>query len=195
YWEVPADEPTAIHGEWKPGPGADFFRVLQQELGELPFVAEDLGKIDEDVYELRDQFGLPGMKVIQFAFGEDMPETVNSMHHHTPNSIAYTGTHDNNTSVGWYRQNANEENRSQLERYVGHPVSEEDVHLVLARLAYASVANLAILPLADVLGLDESARLNTPASTASNWTWRLLPEQLTPAIEQRLRELTTVYDR
>lgn len=195
YWEVPADEPTAIRGEWKPGPGADFFTVMQQELGELPFVAEDLGKIDEEVYALRDEFDLPGMRVIQFAFGKDMPETVNSMHHHTPNSIAYTGTHDNNTSVGWFRQDTNDDHRSQLERYVGHPVSEDDVHLVLARLAYASVANLAILPLPDVLGLDESARLNTPASTASNWTWRLLPDQLTPDVEQRLRELTTVYDR
>ncbi|GAB3036245.1 malto-oligosyltrehalose synthase [Spirosoma pulveris] len=195
YWEVAAHEETAIRGEWKPGPGADFFRTVQSELGELPFVAEDLGDIDADVYTLRDEFGLPGMKVIQFAFGEDMPETVDIPHHHTPNAIAYTGTHDNNTSVGWYRQDSSHEHRSQLERYVGHPVSQLDVHLVLGRLVYASVANTAILPLPDVLGLDESARLNTPASDAGNWTWRLLPGQLDPAIEQRLREWTTVYNR
>ncbi|SFC87361.1 malto-oligosyltrehalose synthase [Spirosoma endophyticum] len=195
YWEVHADEHTAKNGEWKPGPGADFFRTIQNELGELPFVAEDLGKIGPDVYALRDEFGLPGMKVIQFGFGKDMPQTVNTLHHHTPNSIAYTGTHDNNTSRGWYRQDTKKEQIRQLERYVGHSVSEDDVHRVLARLAYASVANTVILPLPDVLGLDESARMNTPASAASNWTWRVLPEQLNPAVEEQLREWTTVYDR
>jgi 4-alpha-glucanotransferase len=135
------------------------------------------------------------MKVIQFSFGDNMPETVNSLHHHTPNSIAYTGTHDNNTSRGWYRQDAGHEHRRQLERYVGYPVAEENVHQVLARMVYASVANIAILPLADVLGLDESARINTPASAASNWTWRLRPDQLNPAVEEQLREWVTVYDR
>ncbi|GAB2563753.1 hypothetical protein GCM10027085_64610 [Spirosoma aerophilum] len=195
YWEVPADEETAINGEWIPGPGADFFKVLQRELGELPFIAEDLGKIDKAVYDLRDEFGLPGMKVIQFSFGDNMPETVNSLHHHTPNSIAYTGTHDNNTIRGWYRQDAGHEHRRQLERYVGHPVSEENVHQVLARMVYASVANVTILPMADVLGLDESARINTPASTARNWTWRIVPEQVNAAVEEQLREWVTVYDR
>jgi malto-oligosyltrehalose synthase/4-alpha-glucanotransferase len=195
YWEVQADEQTAQNGEWKPGPGSDFFRTVQNELGELPYVAEDLGIIDQAVYDLRDEFDLPGMEVIQFGFGEDMPEAVNSLHHHIPNSIAYTGTHDNNTSRGWYRQDTKKEQIRQLERYVGHSVSEEDVHRVLARLAYASVAKTVILPLPDVLGLDESARLNTPASTASNWTWRVIPEQLSPAVEEQLREWTTVYDR
>ena len=195
YWEVPASEQSAKNGQWQPGPGPDFFRTVQNALGELPFVAEDLGEIGPDVYALRDEFGLPGMRVLQFSFGEDMPQSVNSVHHHTPHSIAYTGTHDNNTSRGWYRQDTGKEQVRQLERYVGHAVGEEDVHTVLARLAYASVANTVILPMPDVLGLDESARLNTPASNASNWTWRLLPEQLSPAIERQLREWTTVYDR
>jgi len=195
YWEVPASEQTARNGEWKPGPGTDFFRVVKKQLGELPFVAEDLGKIDQAVYDLRDEFDLPGMSVLQFSFGEQMAQTVNSLHHHTPHSIAYTGTHDNNTSRGWYRQDAKKEQIHQLERYVGHSVSEDDVHRVLARLAYASVANTAILPLSDVLGLDETARLNTPASGSSNWTWRVMPEQLSPAIEAQLREWTTIYDR
>ena len=195
YWEVPASEQSAKNGQWQPGPGADFFRTVQRKLGELPFVAEDLGEIGPDVYALRDEFGLPGMRVLQFSFGEDMPQSVNSVHHHTPHSVAYTGTHDNNTSRGWYRQDTGKEQVRQLERYVGHAVGEADVHVELARMAYGSVANTVILPLPDVLGLDESARLNTPATSASNWTWRLLPEQLNPAIEHQLREWTTVYDR
>ncbi|QJW90436.1 malto-oligosyltrehalose synthase [Spirosoma taeanense] len=195
YWEVPASEQTAVNGTWKPGPGADFFSVLRQEFGELPFVAEDLGQINEAVYELRDEFGLPGMKVLQFAFGDEMPKSINTPHNHTLNSIAYTGTHDNNTSRGWYRQDKEKAQSRQLERYVGLPVTEENVHLILGRLAYASVAQTAILPLQDVLGLDESARLNTPATTERNWTWRLLPDQLSPAIEEQLREWTTVYNR
>jgi 4-alpha-glucanotransferase len=195
YWEVPAGEPTAVNGAWKPGPGADFFRVLQTELGELPFVAEDLGKINQAVYTLRDQFELPGMHVIQFAFGKDMPKSVNSLHHHTVNSIAYTGTHDNNTSRGWYRQDEGQQQSKQLERYVGLPVTEENVHLILGRLTYPSVAKLAILPLQDVLGLDESSRLNVPATRGRNWLWRLLPGQLTPDVAPQLSEWTTVYHR
>lgn len=195
YWEVLADEQTAVHGSWQPGPGADLFRVLQKELGELPFVAEDLGKIDQPVYDLRDTFTLPGMAVLQFAFGEDMPESINNVHNHKPNVIAYTGTHDNNTALGWYRQDEQKKQSRQLERYVGLPVTEENVHLILIRLAYASVAQTAILPIQDVLGLDEKARLNTPASSANNWTWRLLPDQITPTLEEQLRLWTEVYNR
>lgn len=195
YWEVPADEKTAINGTWKPGPGADFFNVIKRELGELPFVAEDLGKIDESVYALRDAFDLPGMNVIQFAFGEGMSRSVNSLHHHRHNSVAYSGTHDNNTSRGWYRKDADSAEREQLTAYTGQAVSETTVHTVLSRLAYASVARIAILPVQDVVGLDESARLNTPASAENNWTWRLLPDQLTTAIEEQLREWTALYDR
>ncbi|GAB3891776.1 4-alpha-glucanotransferase [Spirosoma agri] len=193
YWEVPADEVTAVHGSWQPGPGADLFTVLQNELGDLLFVAEDLGKIDQPVYELRDAFGLPGMAVLQFAFGEDMPKSVNNVHNHKPNIIAYTGTHDNNTTLGWYRQGRPQ--IRQLERYIGVPVTEENVHLILIRLAYASVAQTAILPIQDVLGLDETARLNNPAASANNWTWRLLPDQLTPVLEEQLRGWAEVYNR
>jgi malto-oligosyltrehalose synthase/4-alpha-glucanotransferase len=195
YWEVPANVKTATQGEWKTGPGADFFTVIKKELGELPFVAEDLGKINEAVYELRDAFDLPGMNVIQFAFGKGMPQSVNSLHHHRLNSVAYSGTHDNNTSRGWYRTDAGREERDQLKEYTGQAVSEDNVHTILGRLAYASVARIAILPMQDVLGLDESARLNTPASATNNWTWRVLPDQLSPAIEEQLRAWTALYDR
>ncbi|MFD2571295.1 malto-oligosyltrehalose synthase [Spirosoma soli] len=195
YWEVPASEKTAVNGIWKPGPGADFFQAVQQALGELPFVAEDLGDINEAVYELRDEFNMPGMKVVQFAFGEDMPQTVNIPHNHTVNSIAYTGTHDNNTSRGWYQENASKEERKRLDQYVGRPVSADDVHIALGRMTYGSVAKIAILPMQDVLGLDETARLNTPASPSGNWEWRMIPEQLSPASEEQLREWVKIYNR
>lgn len=195
YWEVPAGEETAKNGQWKPGPGAGFFQALQKELGELPFVAEDLGDINDAVYELRDEFMLPGMKVLQFAFGDEMPRSIYIPHNYTPLYLAYTGTHDNNTTRGWYRQDAGKADRKRLALYIGKAVSEKDVHLEMGRLAYASVAQTAILPIQDVLGLDETARMNTPASTESNWLWRLQPGQLTPAAEEQLREWTKLYNR
>ncbi|WP_234733730.1 malto-oligosyltrehalose synthase [Tellurirhabdus bombi] len=195
YWEVPSSEKTAINGEWRQGPGSDFFLTMQQALGELPFVAEDLGDINDAVYELRDEFMLPGMKVLQFAFTDDMIHSVNVPHNFTPIGIAYTGTHDNNTTRGWYRQDATKEERKMLERYTGYPISDRNVHQVLSRMAYACVAKIVILPLQDVLGLDESARMNTPASTKNNWVWRLLPDQITPASEVQLREWVLLYGR
>lgn len=195
YWEVPASEKTAVNGAWQPGPGADFFRAVQREFPDMPFVAEDLGEITEAVYDLRDEFDLPGMKVVQFGFGDSMPQTVNVPHNHTVNSIAYTGTHDNNTSRGWYRQDPNHADGDRLGQYIGQPVTEEDVHRVLGRLVYGSVAKTAILPIQDVLGLDETARMNTPAAPGDHWGWRLLPGQLTPAIEEQLRAWVMMYNR
>lgn len=195
YWEVPASEKTAVNGVWKPGPGADFFRAVQREFPDMPFVAEDLGEITEAVYDLRDEFELPGMKVVQFGFGDSMPHTVNVPHNHTVNAIAYTGTHDNNTSRGWYRQDPDHADSNRLAQYIGRAVSENDVHLVLGRLVYGSVAKTAILPVQDVLGLDETARMNTPAAPGNHWGWRLLPGQLTPAIEAQLRKWADMYNR
>ncbi|GAB3339038.1 hypothetical protein GCM10027299_51650 [Larkinella ripae] len=195
YWAVPAGETTAIRGEWKLGPGPEFFHVLEKELGALPFVAEDLGDISPEVYQLRDAFHLPGMKVVQFAFHQDLPISPHSPHNYTPEFIAYTGTHDNNTTRGWYRQNMTQADRRKLRQYVGKPVSETNVHQVLSQLVYASVAKTVILPMQDVLGLDETARINTPAATENNWLWRLVPNQVTPEAEMQLREWTTLYNR
>lgn len=195
YWEVPAGEETAINGKWVAGPGIDFFKVLQKELGELPFVAEDLGDIDDAVHQLREECKLPGMKVLQFAFGDNMPASAYIPHNHTADYIAYTGTHDNNTTRGWYKQDADQSIRKQIEQYTGIHVREKNIHLVLSRLAYSSVARTVILPVQDVLGLDESARINMPASTANNWLWRLLPGQLHPAHEKRLKEWVKLYNR
>jgi malto-oligosyltrehalose synthase/4-alpha-glucanotransferase len=195
YWEVPAGETTAQKGEWKPGPGNDFFETVKKELGELPFIAEDLGEITPTVYRVRDAFHLPGMKVLQFAFGSDMPLSTHIPHHYQQNFIAYTGTHDNNTTVGWYRTEASDETKKRLFQYLGKDGNENEIHKEMARLAYASVAKIAILPLQDILGLDENSRMNKPSSTENNWAWRLTPGQLGLEAENWLKELTAIYDR
>lgn len=196
YWEVPAGKPTAAEGTWRMGPGISFFRAVQQQLGDLPFVAEDLGEITADVHALREALGLPGMKVLQFAFSDHAGESMYTPHNYSDtNFIVYTGTHDNNTTRGWYRNDLAKDKRKGLDTYTGQRVRERNVHLALIRLAYASIAKTAIIPLQDVLGLDESARLNMPGSTGANWRWRMLPNTLTAEIEAQLREFTQLYNR
>jgi 4-alpha-glucanotransferase len=194
YWEVPAGSETARNGEWKEGPGSDFFSVVQEELGGLPFIAEDLGEIDEPVYQLRDEFCLPGMKVLQFAFSEDIAHSPHIPHNYSENFVVYTGTHDNNTTLGWYRQEG-KDNRHRLNQYLGYEVPEHEVSRVLGRMAYASVGRTVIIPMQDVLSLDESARMNTPSSGQENWRWRLMPGQVSGAAEHLLREWTMLYNR
>ena len=195
YWEVPGNEQTAKNGQWIQGPGADFFEVVENELKELPFVAEDLGEVNDAVYNLRDQFRLPGMKVLQFAFAEDMPTSDYIPHNYSENFLVYTGTHDNNTIRGWFRKDINEETRKRLEHYLGRAIKEEDIHWIMARLAYSSTARIAILPMQDILGLDESARMNVPSSGSDNWAWRLLPGQINQGVEEQLVEWTWLYNR
>lgn len=195
YWEVPASEKTAINGTWKPGPGAAFFNAIQKEFKKLPFVAEDLGEINQAVYDLRDRFGLPGMRVLQFAFGDTMPESEYIPHHYIHNCVVYTGTHDNNTTRGWHHRDADKATLKRLADYSAKEVHEENVHEVMTQLAYASVANTVILPLQDVLGLDSSARMNTPASIKGNWLWRFTPGMLKVSVERALRRLTVLYNR
>ncbi|UYQ95968.1 4-alpha-glucanotransferase [Chitinophaga horti] len=195
YWEVPAGEKTAKKGEWVKGPGNELFRLLQKEMKSLPLVAEDLGEITDDVYALRDKFQLPGMKVLQFAFGEDMGTSPHIPHHHAENFLVYTGTHDNNTSKGWYFQDMDRNGRRRLNQYTGRRVADKDAHLVLCRLAYSSIAKTAILPMQDVLGLDGSARMNKPADTGANWLWRMLPGQFSETVVAMLKEWTLTYGR
>ncbi|MCC8407553.1 malto-oligosyltrehalose synthase [Mucilaginibacter sp. UR6-1] len=195
YWEVPAGESTAINGQWQQGPGKEFFEVLQKEMGWLPLVAEDLGDIDDAVYELRDGFNLPGMKVLQFAFGDNMPQSAYIPHNYTENFVAYTGTHDNNTTAGWYKQDADKQVKKQLAAYSGIKTKQGNVHEVMAKLAFGSVAKMAILPVQDLLGLDEDTRMNTPASTAKNWLWRLKPGQLDEKHIHKLLHWTILYNR
>lgn len=195
YWEVPVGEKTAINGNWKPGLGKAFFKFLQKQLGKLPLVAEDLGDITDDVYALRDEFHLPGMSVLQFAFGENMATTPHAPHNFSPNAIAYTGTHDNNTTKGWFRTDLDEASKNRLSRYAGKEIDADNCTKELIRLAYRSVAKTVIIPLQDLLNYDETARMNEPSTIGTNWGWRLEGGELTDAVRERLLEWVGVYGR
>ncbi|QNL50348.1 malto-oligosyltrehalose synthase [Olivibacter sp. SDN3] len=195
YWEVPGNAKTAEAGRWKKGPGIAFFQVLENALGALPFVAEDLGDISDGVYTLRDDLHMPGMKVLQFAFGKNLPHSPHAPHNYSPKFVGYTGTHDNNTVVGWYQEDIDQRTRKQLTSYSGQQVTEKNVHEVMARLAYASVADIAILPMQDVLGLSGETRTNKPATTGSNWKWRLKKKQLDKATFRWISDMALLYGR
>ncbi|RYY88149.1 MAG: malto-oligosyltrehalose synthase, partial [Chitinophagaceae bacterium] len=195
YWEVPAGAETARDGQWVEGPGTEFLERIQMQLGSLPFVAEDLGDIDDAVLSLRDRFRLPGMKVLQFAFGEDIATSPHIPHSYENRFLAYTGTHDNNTTRGWYRHECDEATRRRLWAYAGRKLTEDEVPHYLCRLALSSVAETAIIPVQDLLGLDELGRMNTPASAENNWGWRLLPGQLTKDARRTLRQWTELFGR
>jgi 4-alpha-glucanotransferase len=193
YWEVPASEPTAVRGRWVPGPGLKFLRTVQAALSDLPIIAEDLGVITPGVVELRDTFNLPGMKVLQFAWGNLDEASGFLPHAHVRNAIVYTGTHDNNTTLGWWWSEANNHIRNHVREYIGHDVHEP--HWEMIRLAMMSVAHTAVVPLQDVIGLGADARMNTPGRLGGNWTWRFVPEQLDSGMRERLRWFTRLYVR
>jgi 4-alpha-glucanotransferase len=191
YWEVPAGQPTAEKGRWVKGPGADLFRVLRDKLGSLPLIAEDLGVITPEVRQLRLQFDLPGMRILQFAFG-GAPERRFLPHRHEPNTVVYTGTHDNDTTQGWFQKLTEDE----LRFFRGYaPSTDGDVSWDLIRLAWMSVAHRAITPLQDVLSLGSEARMNYPGTPSGNWRWRFRAEMLTDKLLDRLAELTVIYER
>ena len=194
YWSVPAGSPTAKNGQWIEGPGIDIFHHFRDALGGLPFIAEDLGEIDEPVYILRDAAGLPGMNVLQFAFSGNMAQSPYIPHHHLRRSVVYTGTHDNDTAVGWFQQ-LDPATKKNLAKYTGTRLTDKNISDVLCRMAYMSVAELAILPIQDALGLDGSARMNMPASAEGNWSWRLQSDQLTVGISRKLKQWAVRYDR
>ncbi len=191
FWEIPKGEP-ATAGQWVPGPGEAFFQTVEQALGELPLVAEDLGVITPEVTALRERFHLPGMKVLQFAFGggADNPFLP---HHHRLDSIVYTGTHDNNTTLGWWQQELSEKVQEEVQDYLGWP--GETLPWPLIRAALSSVAQVAMLPLQDLLELGAEARMNTPATIEGNWQWRFQWEQLPEDLGRLLVHLNTLYDR
>jgi 4-alpha-glucanotransferase len=203
YWEVPAGHETAEHGRWVNAPGRELFQALRRAHGgELPIIAEDLGTITPDVNALRDEFKFPGMRVLQFAFGGD-PHDTHLPHNYTRNSVVYTGTHDNDTTVGWFQSHDVEDSHEDAERlrrereyclkYLKSDGTE--IHWDFIRAALASVATLSIIPLQDMLGLGSDARMNTPASTDGNWAWRFDASALTDELSARLRELTELYAR
>jgi 4-alpha-glucanotransferase len=195
FWEVPSTEGTAIHGKWVKAPAVHFFTALLKKFPAHSIIAEDLGVITPDVKEVMNRFGFPGMRILQFAFGEDCPTHPYLPHNYTPNTLVYTGTHDNNTTRGWFENEATPEDKKRLFRYVGREILPEECPRELHRLAMMSVANTVIIPVQDLLGLGEEAKMNRPSVAHGNWEWRLLPDQLNSSCAERLREMTTIYGR
>ncbi|HEU4556561.1 MAG TPA: 4-alpha-glucanotransferase [Longimicrobium sp.] len=193
YWEVPAHEATALHGRWMPGPGTRLFAAVERALGPLPLIAEDLGIITPEVEALRDELRLPGMRVLQFAFGEDDPKNPHLPANYVRETVAYTGTHDNNTALGWYRDEASPRARAALSALAGGGGGEPNWAMI--EVVLASHADLAIVPLQDVLGLGTEGRMNTPGSSSGDWLWRFREGALTPDLAARLRDITAASGR
>jgi 4-alpha-glucanotransferase len=187
YWAIPARHKTARNGHWRRGPGAELFRAVERDLGELPLIAEDLGRITPPVWRLRDELGLPGMVVLHWAFGGSA-RNPHRLENHRERQVVYTSTHDTDTTVGWFRAL-----RPAARKATG--LDPAAPHWGLIELAYSSPAELAIAPAQDVLGLGSEARMNRPGQTYGNWRWRLAPGQLTPALAARLRKLAAANGR
>lgn len=192
YWEIPAEEPTAMVGRWVKGPGLHFFQKMRDQLGDLPIIAEDLGVITPSVRALRDQFDFPGMKILQFAFGGERNSDFLPHHFGTPNCVVYTGTHDNDTTVGWYRS-ADEWERDHIRRYLS--VDGRNIAWDMIRLAWMSVADTAVATLQDLMRLGGEARMNFPGKVGGYWRWRYTPDMLDDIIQYYLREITDLYGR
>ncbi|HXG91950.1 MAG TPA: 4-alpha-glucanotransferase [Blastocatellia bacterium] len=201
-WEVPFGDQTAERGRWVEVPGRDFFIALEQSLGKLPIIAEDLGVITPDVEALRDEFGFPGMRILQFAFRTDSTN-IDLPHNYVPNCVVYTGTHDNDTTIGWFNSRAGsgstrdaaqiEHERAFCMRYL--KTNGREINWDFIQAALASVADTAIIPMQDVLGLDSRARMNLPASQEGNWAWRYRADAINEKIIGRLKDLTNFYNR
>ena len=191
YWEVPASAPTAVDGRWRDGPGAALFEAIGAALGALPIIAEDLGLITPDVLALRKRFDFPGMRVLQFAFGDDSRNPY-LPHRYEPDTVVYTGTHDNDTTLGWWA-GASEHERAYARAYLASDGHE--IHWDLIRAACASVADSAIVPLQDVLGLGTPGRMNLPGKATGNWGWRFVQDQLDNGHAQRLAALCRIFGR
>jgi len=191
YWEIPVSQPTAEHGRWAPGPGAPLFEAIASALGDIPIIAEDLGVITPDVEALRRQFSLPGMRILQFAFDGGSGNHF-LPHNHASDTVVYTGTHDNDTTIGWWDK-ATPREREHVARYLG--TDGREIHWDLIRAACASVADMAILPMQDVLGLDGEHRMNFPGKGDGYWEWRFDWAQVTAEQSNRLNGLCRLYRR
>jgi len=195
FWEVPAGHKTAIRGRWVQAPHAKFFRELFWQIPFAAIFAEDLGYITADVREVVSTYGFPRMAVLQFAFDGDPTRNVHMPHNYDENLIVYTGTHDNNTTRGWFEKDITKQTRQKLFDYLGRRAGPSEISWELIRVAMASVARIAIVPMQDVLGLASRARMNHPANSKGNWLWRMRPGQTTPRVAERLRKLTVAYGR
>jgi 4-alpha-glucanotransferase len=194
YWSIPADEPTAINGQWVKAPGHELFKRLKEVFASLPFVAEDLGLITPEVDELREHFGMPGMRILQFGFS-DRGSHLYLPHRYVPNAVAYTGTHDNNTTLGWWKEDATEAEKAHAQTYLQPIKVADDIVWAMIRAAAGSVANLCIFPMQDVLHLGSEARMNTPSAGAGNWTWRYGHDAVHPDFAAQLAALMEMTDR
>jgi len=203
YWEIPGEEKTAINGRWVKGPGGNFFEALEREFGDLPIIAENLGVITPEVESIRRRFGFPGMAILQFAFGKDPQGPSFRPHNYERELAAYTGTHDNDTTVGWWNSSgANDSTRTVEDVAKEHAFArsylnlhDEPIQWVMIRTVLSSIADLAIIPLQDVLGVGSEARMNLPGTAKGNWRWRFRRESLSVELAKRLREMVQVYDR
>jgi 4-alpha-glucanotransferase len=193
-WHIPAGAPTAQTGNWMPGPGADFFEAVQRELGTLPFIAEDLGTITPEVTALRDSYHVPGTRVLQFAFNGD-PGNPHLPHNYGHNTVAYTGTHDNNTSRGWFEALPDDQKQNFWNYLRRAPGESHEAAPALMQLAWGSPAALAIAPLQDLLNLGAEARMNVPGRTDGNWRWRCSETMLSDVVFERLKDLTRASSR
>jgi 4-alpha-glucanotransferase len=191
FWEIPANDPTAMNGRWVDGPRDELFQKLREALGGLPFFAEDLGYITPEVHALRERLQMPGMAVLQFGFSDAGARMY--LPHHAAGKVIYTGTHDNDTTVGWFRSGAAEHERRNAEAYLGR--CDDGIHWAFIRAAQSSVAEFALIPMQDVLGLGSEARMNTPSLHGGNWKWRVAPGQFTAELAARLAHLAEVTDR
>ena len=194
YWEIPAYEPTAKVGEWVKAPIEAFMHAMHRQFVQLPVIAEDLGAKAAEIQPYLRHYGLPGMRVIQFGFGHDMPTSTYAPHNHTENFVVYSGTHDNNTTLGWFHE-SDEIHRRRMNDYLGIKVTEKNVVDQICRLTMQSVARLAILPVQDILNLDETNRMNTPGAGGRSWQWRLQSGQLTDVVATKLLKLTRMTGR
>ncbi|AEG60810.1 4-alpha-glucanotransferase [Desulforamulus ruminis] len=201
YWEIAAGQPTAVQGRWVKGPGEKFFRTMMKHLGDMPVIAEDLGLITPEVYELKDQFHFPGMKVLQFHLHSSEKELY-LPHHYESNTVVYTGTHDNDTTLGWYKGLLLEDPQEAaflhqyLKEYLdGVTTFPENICWQMIEVAFSTAANTVIIPLQDILCLDSDARMNFPGTVGGNWEWRLRPGSLTPELQERLARLSVLYNR
>ena len=203
YWEVPGNETTAVNGRWVKGPGAELFSVLRKDLGELPIIAENLGVITPEVEAIRHEFELPGMAILQFAFGNDPQAPTFKPHNYVRDLVAYTGTHDNDTVVGWWTSSGTGDSTRTAEDVLKEHAyarayldfTDEPIHWVLIRAIMASVANTAIAPMQDILGLGSEARMNLPGVSSGYWKWRMKPGAASHEIAARLKEMVILYDR
>ncbi|MDP8213394.1 MAG: 4-alpha-glucanotransferase [Candidatus Zapsychrus exili] len=195
YWQVPRRAKTAMYGKWAKGPSKDFFEHMVKYFGDFPVIAEDLGVITQDVRDLMDYFGFPGMRLLIFAFKGIYKKNRNALHNHLKNNIIYTGTHDNNTVRGWFEKESKKTSRAQLFRIVGKTVTKENVNWAFIEMGMKSISNVAIFPLQDILGFGVEARMNKPSTIKGNWSWRFSFDQLKSTTVKKFQNLTRQYNR